>query len=90
MSVVGWEWTCHARSLTPRRSKRVALSPVSARPPGPAALLSAPKGKQTSPGLLPELDCHPEAKLTGLSREGGPASRPAPIESVLGVFTPAT
>src|SRR5204863_6422539 len=24
----------------------------------------------------------PEAKLTGLSRKGGPASRPAPIESV--------
>jgi hypothetical protein len=36
--------------------------------------------------LLSELECHPEAKLTGLSRKGGPASRPAPIESVLRVL----
>ena len=39
--------------------------------------------KQTLPASFPSSNVTPEAKLTGLSRKGGPASRPAPTVSVL-------
>ena len=50
------------------------------REPRRARTRSAARAAKAS---FSELECHPEHRATGLSRKGGPASRPAPTVSVL-------